>query len=74
MGPPVQQRPVRFRVTLNGEAPGAAHGVDIDESGDGTADYQRMYQLIRQPAPIDDRLFKIEFLDGGVEAFVFTFG
>ena len=39
-----------------------------------TADYQRMYQLIRQPAPIDDQLFEIEFLDAGVETFVFTFG
>jgi hypothetical protein len=74
MGPPVHQGPVRFRVTLNGEPPGPAHGVDVDEDGNGTADYQRMYQLIRQPGPIDDRLFKIEFLDRGVEAFVFTFG
>jgi len=74
MGPPVSHAPVRFRVTLNGEAPGPAHGLDVDEDGSGTADYQRMYQLIRQPGPIDDRLFKIEFLDPGVEAFVFTFG
>jgi hypothetical protein len=65
---------VRFRVRLDGEPPGPAHGVDVDASGDGTADYQRMYQLIRQPAPIGDRLFEIEFLDAGVEAFVFTFG
>jgi hypothetical protein len=74
MGPAIHQAPVRFRVTLNGEPPGAAQGVDIGEDGNGTADYQRMYQLIRQPGPIDDRLFKIEFLDAGVEAFVFTFG
>ncbi len=74
MGPPVHQAPVRFRVTLNGELPGAAHGIDVDENGNGTADYQRMYQLIRQPGAVDDRLFKIEFLDPGVEAFVFTFG
>ena len=63
-----------FRVRLDGEPPGPAHGVDVDENGDGTADYQRMYQLIRQPGPIDDRLFEIEFLDAGVEGFVFTFG
>jgi hypothetical protein len=48
--------------------------VDVDGSGDGSADYQRMYQLIRQHRPIGARLFEIEFLDVGVEAFVFTFG
>ena len=74
MGPPPGHPPVRFRVRLGGEPPGAARGVDVDERGDGIADYQRMYQLIRQPSPIDDRLFEIEFLDAGVEAFVFTFG
>jgi Thioredoxin like C-terminal domain/AhpC/TSA family len=74
MGPPVAGRPVRFTVQLNGEPPGAAHGIDTDENGSGTADYHRMYQLIRQPAPIVDRRFEIEFLDAGVEAFVFTFG
>ncbi len=74
MGPPAGRSPVRFSVRLDGQPPGQAHGVDVDESGDGTADYQRMYQLIRQPAPIGDRLFEVEFLDAGVEAFVFTFG
>jgi hypothetical protein len=74
MGPPAGRPPVRFRVRLDGEAPGPSHGVDTDESGAGAADYQRMYQLIRQPGPIGDRLFEIEFLDAGVEAFVFTFG
>jgi len=74
MGPPAARPPVRFRVRLDGEPPGRAHGVDVDESGDGTADYQRMYQLIRQAGPIGDRVYQIEFLDAGVEAFVFTFG
>jgi len=74
MGPPAAHSPVPFRVSLDGEPPGSAHGVDVDEAGNGTADYQRMYQLIRQPPPIGDRLFEIEFLDAGVEAFVFTFG
>ena len=74
MGPPPGRPPVRFRVRLGGEPPGAARGVDVDERGDGIADYQRMYQLIRQPSPVDDRLFEIEFLDAGVEGFVFTFG
>ena len=74
MGPPLGVRPVRFRVRLDGGAPGPAHGIDVDQHGAGTADYQRVYQLIRQPAPIGDRRFDIEFLDAGVEAFVFTFG
>ncbi len=74
MGPPLHHAPVRFQVDLDGEPPGPAHGVDVDEDGNGTADYQRLYQLIRQPGPIEDRLFEIEFLDPGVEAFVFTFG
>ena len=74
MGPPVGHPPVRYRVRLDGQPPGAAQGVDVDGNGDGSADYQRMYQLIRQPGPIDDRRFEIEFLDPTVEAFVFTFG
>ena len=74
MGPPAGRPPVRFTVRLDGEPPGHAHGIDVDEGGDGTADYQRMYQLVRQPPPIGDRLFEIEFLDAGVEAYVFTFG
>ncbi len=74
MGPSTAGRPVRFTVRLDGEPPGLAHGDDIDERGDGAADYQRIYQLIRQPEPINDRRFDIEFLDAGVEAFVFTFG
>jgi Thioredoxin like C-terminal domain len=74
MGPPVAGPPVRFTVRLDGARPGPARGIDVDENGNGTADYQRMYQLIRQPPPIGDRLFEIEFLDAGVEAYVFTFG
>ena len=74
MGPPRSRPPVRFRVFLDGRAPGEAHGVDIRENGDGTADYQRTYQLVRQPPPIGDRRFEIELLDAGVEVFVFTFG
>jgi hypothetical protein len=74
MGPPVTDKPVRFTVLLDGEPPGAAHGVDTDGHGNGTAEYQRMYQLIRQPGPIHDRTFTITFPDPGIEAFVFTFG
>jgi thiol-disulfide isomerase/thioredoxin len=74
MGPAARGASVRFRVLLDGQAPGAAHGGDVDEQGIGTVTEQRMYQLIRQPAPIVDRQFEIEFLDAGVEAFAFTFG
>jgi thiol-disulfide isomerase/thioredoxin len=74
MGPPRSGSPVRFRVTIDGQPPGAAHGLDVDESGNGTASEQRLYQLIRQPMPIVDRTFAIDFLDPGVEAFSFTFG
>ena len=66
--------PGRFRVSIDGQSPGAAHGVDIDEGGNGAVVEQRLYQLIRQPRPIVDRLFEIEFLDAGVETFAFTFG
>jgi thiol-disulfide isomerase/thioredoxin len=74
MGPPRGAGPVRFRVTLDGQPPDAAHGLDVDERGNGTASEQRLYQLIRQPKPIVDRTFAIEFLDAGIEAFAFTFG
>ena len=74
MGPPKGGASVRFRVLIDGRPPGAAHGVDVDEQGNGTATEQRLYQLVRQAAPIADRQFEIEFLDSGVETFVFTFG
>ena len=74
MGPAVRGTSVRFRVFLDGRPPGAAHGSDVDEQGNGTVTDPRLYQLIRQPGPIADRQFEIAFLDAGVEAFVFTFG
>ena len=74
MGPSARGTSVRFRVTLDGQPVGTAHGVDVDEQGNGTVTEQRLYQLIRQPKPIADRRFEIEFLDSGVEAFAFTFG
>ena len=74
MGPPRRESPVRVRVSVDGRPPGPAHGLDVDEEGHGTLVDQRMYQLIRQPPPIVDRQFEIEFLDPGVEAFAFTFG
>jgi hypothetical protein len=66
--------PGRIRVTLDGRAPGPAHGGDIDGNGNGNVAEPRLYQLIRQPGPIADRLLEIEFLDYGAEAFAFTFG
>ncbi len=74
MGPAARGTSVRFRVRIDGQAPGAAHGSDVDDQGNGTLTEQRLYQLIRQPKPIADRQFEIEFLDAGVEAFAFTFG
>jgi thiol-disulfide isomerase/thioredoxin len=74
MGPPATTAPVRFRVLLDGQPARAAHGGDVDEQGNGVAREQRLHQLIRQREPIVDRLFEIEFLDSGVEAFSFTFG
>lgn len=74
MGPATPGATERFRVTIDGKPPGAAHGIDANEQGEGTVTTPRMYQLIRQPLPIFDHEFQIEFLDPGVEAFVFTFG
>jgi thiol-disulfide isomerase/thioredoxin len=74
MGPARHGESLHFRVLLDGAAPGAAHGLDVDERGSGTLSEQRLYQLIRQPLPIADRLFEIEFLDAGVEVYAFTFG
>jgi cytochrome c biogenesis protein CcdA/thiol-disulfide isomerase/thioredoxin len=66
--------PVRFRVTLDGKAPGGDAGVDVKGDGSGTVTGQRLYQLVRQKGPIRDRTFTITFVDPGVEAFSFTFG
>jgi thiol-disulfide isomerase/thioredoxin len=74
LGPAVRGASVRFRVLIDGKPPGAAHGVDVDGQGNGVLTESRMYQLIRQPKPIADRQFEIEFLDPGVAAFDFTFG
>jgi len=74
MGPAADDRPVRFRVLLDGEPPGTAHGTDIDEQGEGTVTEPRLYQLIRQRGRIADRTFEITFLGSGVNAYVFTFG
>ncbi len=74
MGPASKGASVAFRVTIDGQPPDDAHGIDIAADGTGTVGEQRTYQLIRQPGPIDDRVFEIEFLGAGVEAYCFTFG
>jgi thiol-disulfide isomerase/thioredoxin len=74
MGLGPQANAVRFRVRLDGQAPGPAHGLDVDGDGNGSVVEPRLYQLIRQPKPIAERQFEIEFLDAGVETFAFTFG
>jgi cytochrome c biogenesis protein CcdA/thiol-disulfide isomerase/thioredoxin len=74
LGPNADGKPVRFKVTIDGAAPGANHGSDIDENGDGTVTGQRLYQLVRQAGDVADRTFEIQFLDPGVQAFAFTFG
>ena len=71
---PPAGRAARFRVTVDGRDPGAGHGLDIDEHGDGTIVEPRMYQLLRLPGPTVDRTFEITFLDPGARAYVFTFG
>ena len=74
LGPAADNKPVRFRVSIDGAAPGKNHGADIDADGQGVVDGQRLYQLIRQSGAISDRTFEIEFLDPGVQAYAFTFG
>jgi cytochrome c biogenesis protein CcdA/thiol-disulfide isomerase/thioredoxin len=74
LGPGADGKPVRFRVTLDGQAPGADHGVDTDADGYGVVTENRLYQLVRQHGGIHDRTMRIEFLTPGVRAYSFTFG
>ena len=74
LGPGSDGKPLRYRVLVDGQAPKADHGADVDADGRGTIDGQRLYQLVRQSGPVRDRLFEIEFLDPGAQAFAFTFG
>jgi hypothetical protein len=74
MAPPAPEASVRFRVRLDEQPPGAAHGTDIDDQGNGTLTEPRLYQLVRQPGPVGEGTFEISFLDPGVHAYAFTFG
>ena len=74
LAPPASGGPVRFAVRLDGRPPGDAHGVDVDQSGEGSVSEPRMYQLVRRRGAVGQRAFEITFLDPGVRAYVFTFG
>jgi thiol-disulfide isomerase/thioredoxin len=74
MGPVTHGTSIRFNVLLDGLPPGAAHGYDVDDQGNGMLSEQRLHQLIRQPMPVAERRFEIEFLDSGMGAYAFTFG
>jgi cytochrome c biogenesis protein CcdA/thiol-disulfide isomerase/thioredoxin len=74
LGPGADGKPVRFKVLIDGKAPGDAHGMDVAPDGSGSVTEQRLYQLVRQNGGVTDRTFSIEFLDPGASAYAFTFG
>jgi hypothetical protein len=74
MGPGPDGKPVRFRVTIDGLAPGESDGADVNAAGEGVVTDHRLYQLVRQSGPIMDRTFTTQFLDPDVQAYAFAFG
>ena len=74
LAPGKDGKPVRFKVTLDGAAPGPSHGSDTQADGSGQVTDQRLYQLLRAAGPVAGHTFSIEFLDPGVQAYAFTFG
>jgi cytochrome c biogenesis protein CcdA/thiol-disulfide isomerase/thioredoxin len=74
LGPGPNGKPVQFQVTIDGNTPGENRGADVNAEGKGTVSETRLYQLVRQSGDVRERTFEIRFLDGGVEAYVFTFG
>jgi thiol-disulfide isomerase/thioredoxin len=74
LSPGDSKMPIPFRITIDGHPPGASHGLDVDAEGNGTVREQRLYQLIRQSGPIEDRTFEIHFLRPQIQAYAFTFG
>jgi cytochrome c biogenesis protein CcdA/thiol-disulfide isomerase/thioredoxin len=74
LGPSMEGGKIRFRVTIDGKAPGDAHGMDTDAEGNGVVTTQRLYQLVRATGAVADHTFEIRFLDPGVQAYAFTFG
>jgi thiol-disulfide isomerase/thioredoxin len=71
---PGDRDPIPFRVLVDGEAPGASHGVDVDEDGNGLLREGRMHQLVRQHDGVRERTVEITFSEPGAEAYSFTFG
>jgi Thioredoxin like C-terminal domain len=65
--------PMRFQVRIDGQPPNGAHGLEVDERGNGTVVEERLYQLIRH-GPVTERTFEITFNDAGAQAYVSTFG
>jgi thiol-disulfide isomerase/thioredoxin len=74
LGPSRDGKPVKFRISIDGAAPGNDHGADVGADGTGVVTQQRLYQLVRQNGKVVDRTFTIEFDEPGVDAYVFTFG
>jgi hypothetical protein len=74
LGPGSDGKPVRFKIMIDGQMPGDAHGTDVAPDGSGTVTEQRLYQLVRQSGDVADHTFTIEFSDPGVSAYAFTFG
>jgi hypothetical protein len=74
LGPAENGKPIRFRIRIDGAAPGDDHGIDVHSNGEGTVTEERLYQLVRQSRDAGERTFDIEFLDPGVAAYTFTFG
>ena len=71
---PGTHAPIPFRVLLDGEPPGASHGLDVDEEGNGVLREGRMHQLVRQHDAVRERTLEITFLNPGAQAYSFTFG
>jgi thiol-disulfide isomerase/thioredoxin len=71
---PGSLEPIRFRMVLDGEAPGASGGLDVDEDGNGLLLDGRLYQLVREHHAVRQRTLEITFLEPGAEAYAFTFG
>ena len=74
LAPSSPGKTIRFRITIDGRAPDADHGWNVDAEGRGNVRDPRMYQLVRQKGPVADRTFEIQFLDAGARAYVFTLG
>ncbi|WP_321815614.1 MULTISPECIES: cytochrome c biogenesis protein DipZ [unclassified Paraburkholderia] len=74
VAPAADGKSVRFRITIDGKPPGAAHGADVAADGTGVVTSARLYQLVRQRGAIGDKTFEIRFLDAGARVYTFTFG